>query len=218
MIQWIQPVSWFICHDFLPNSNHGTWLPWRKSLIIWNQNPTAWPNFKMWETNLMKNNGFTWSDSSNHRFSINLCSPTMYATRFEFNPTFNLKTSFKLIFFHRCQQKVPYRAIYPEAAVSEWKLPKKETERSLNVLQLIDANIEADQFWDTFVDATNEVADDEESEGNENWTWICRFSKKTHSIIHRMKFRFLGWFLRGSWHTNVISAVQAYWIDKRSGR
>lgn len=38
-------------------------------------------------------------------------------------------------------------------------------ERSLNVLQLLDPNVEADQFWDTFVNATNELADDEESEG-----------------------------------------------------
>lgn len=63
------------------------------------------------------------------------------------------------------KQKVPYRAIYPDAAVSEWKLPKKATERTLNVLQLRDPNVEADHFWETFVNTTNEWADDEETEG-----------------------------------------------------
>lgn len=63
------------------------------------------------------------------------------------------------------KQKVPYRAIYPNATPKEWKLPKKNSERLLNVLQLRDPNVEADQFWDTFVNATNELGDDEESEG-----------------------------------------------------
>lgn len=35
----------------------------------------------------------------------------------------------------------------------------------MNVLQLRDPNVEADQFWDKFVNATTELGDDEESEG-----------------------------------------------------
>lgn len=62
-------------------------------------------------------------------------------------------------------QKVPYRAIYPNATPEEWKLPKKNAERTLNVVQLRDPNAEADEFWDKFVNATNELVDDEESEG-----------------------------------------------------
>lgn len=33
------------------------------------------------------------------------------------------------------------------------------------MLQLRDPNVEADEFWDTFVNATNDLGDDEESEG-----------------------------------------------------
>lgn len=63
------------------------------------------------------------------------------------------------------EQKVPYRAIYPNATPDEWILPKRNVERTLNVVQLRDPNAQADHFWDKFVDATNELGDDEESEG-----------------------------------------------------
>lgn len=42
------------------------------------------------------------------------------------------------------------------------------------MLQLRDPNVEADQFWDTFVNGTNELIDAEESEGRKllMQTWI----------------------------------------------
>lgn len=66
------------------------------------------------------------------------------------------KCSFKLL------QKVPYRTIYTDATEKEWKLQKKDTERTLNVLQLRDANIEPGQLWDKCEDIPDDQADDEE--------------------------------------------------------
>lgn len=67
-------------------------------------------------------------------------------------------------YFLELTQKVPFRAIYPNATEAEWKLPKKDTERTLNVLQLRDPNIDSSQFWDKCDNATDDI--DEEDGGN----------------------------------------------------
>lgn len=68
-------------------------------------------------------------------------------------------------------QKVPYRAVYPNAAESEWKLLKRETERTVNVLQLRDPNIEPGQFYAKFETADDQ--DDDEEDGG------CKITIKT---------------------------------------
>lgn len=66
---------------------------------------------------------------------------------------------------------MPYRAIYPNATEREWKLPKKGTERTLNVLQLRDPNIDSSQFW-----AKNDnVPDENEEECGGNF-WYHNFN------------------------------------------
>jgi hypothetical protein len=62
-------------------------------------------------------------------------------------------------------QKVPYRAIYPNASVNEWRLHKRECERALNVLQLRDPNFEPWQIWVKVDDMDNELDDEEDGEG-----------------------------------------------------
>lgn len=60
-------------------------------------------------------------------------------------------------------QKVPYRAVYPNATEREWKLPKRDAERTVNVLQLRDPNIEPAQFKDK-CEGVNDLGDDDEEE------------------------------------------------------
>lgn len=60
---------------------------------------------------------------------------------------------------------MPFRAIYPNATEAEWKLPKKDTERTLNVLQLRDPNIHSSQFWDKCDNTIDDI--DEEDGGNQ---------------------------------------------------
>lgn len=52
--------------------------------------------------------------------------------------------------------------MYPDASEKEWRIPKNKHERSLNVVQLRDPNIEPEKFWFT-LDVDNE-GDDEEGE------------------------------------------------------
>lgn len=68
---------------------------------------------------------------------------------------------------------MPFRALYPNATEKEWKLPKKESERTVNVLQLRDANIEPGQFWAKCESAEidQEIDDEEEEGGNRRNTF-----------------------------------------------
>ncbi|XP_031625024.1 general transcription factor 3C polypeptide 1 [Contarinia nasturtii] len=78
-----------------------------------------------------------------------------------------LSRLFKTPLFHRfvlTDTRVPYRAIYPNATEREWRLPKRENERTLNVLQLRDPKIEPWQFW-VKLDIEDELGDDEDGEG-----------------------------------------------------
>lgn len=65
-------------------------------------------------------------------------------------------------------QKVPYRAMYPNATEREWKIPKRETERVVNVLQLRDPNVEPALFKDK-CESNAELGDDEEEDGGKYW-------------------------------------------------
>lgn len=72
-------------------------------------------------------------------------------------------------------------------------MPKKNSERSLNVLQLRDPNVEADQFWDQFVDTRNELGDDEATEGIE-------FDPKIHEKeLNNIPLHFYRFFGRVGW-------------------
>lgn len=60
-------------------------------------------------------------------------------------------------------QRVPYRVMYPNATEREWK-SKRDAERTVNVLQLRDPNIEPGQLKDKF-ETVNDLGDEEEEEG-----------------------------------------------------
>lgn len=55
--------------------------------------------------------------------------------------------------------------MYPNATESQWKL-KRDAERTVNVLQLRDPNIEPGQLKDKFETANDLGAEDEEEGGN----------------------------------------------------
>lgn len=65
----------------------------------------------------------------------------------------------------------------------------------MNVLQLRDANVEADQFWDTFMNMTTELAEDEESEGTIK---ITRHNMDYSDGITKTLFGFCSGFLDDS--------------------
>lgn len=58
--------------------------------------------------------------------------------------------------------------MYPNALEKEWKLPRKDAERTLNVLQLRDPNIEPGKFWDKFEDAEEDSSVEDEDEGSKS--------------------------------------------------
>lgn len=82
------------------------------------------------------------------------------SVQIECNVLFSIETCDKIQL--NPQQKVPYRAVYPDALEKDWKLPKRDGERTLNVLQLRDANIEPSQLWDSCEGITDDAVDDEE--------------------------------------------------------
>lgn len=49
--------------------------------------------------------------------------------------------------FIKTDMKVPYRMIYPDASIKEWRLKAVDREKSLRVLQLIDPEKSVEQFW-----------------------------------------------------------------------
>lgn len=62
---------------------------------------------------------------------------------------------------------MPYRVIYPNATEREWKL-KRDAERTVNVLQLRDPNIEPSQFKDIY-EGANDLGDDDEEGSGKAW-------------------------------------------------
>ncbi|XP_055298279.1 general transcription factor 3C polypeptide 1 isoform X2 [Sitodiplosis mosellana] len=91
---------------------------------------------------------------------------------------------FKSPFFHKfvlSDTRVPYRAIYPNATEREWKL-KRDAERTVNVLQLRDPNIEPGQFKDMYEGSTDPVDDDEEGGGFLDWSHTIRDLPLLHQL------------------------------------
>lgn len=43
--------------------------------------------------------------------------------------------------------RVPYRTVYPEAEITEWKMKNKDEEKLIRVIQLIQPNIEVSEMW-----------------------------------------------------------------------
>lgn len=52
-----------------------------------------------------------------------------------------------MIYKHSSLQRLPYRQLYPNAPISEWKLKGNDKENNMRVIQLIDPNINIEELW-----------------------------------------------------------------------